>query len=65
MKLMGKWYYFEEITEKPMTEEDAMKVQLETYRKHPAGYGFNDFKSVKQEGSDKYKNTWKCFYSCE
>ena len=65
MKLVGKWYYFEEITEQPMTAEQAEKTQLEKYRMHPAGYGFNDFKSIKNEETNKYVNTWKCFYSCE
>lgn len=61
---------FKEISDEPITEQQAWMIQVQTTRYHPAGYGLEGFRCFKIEDVEdanygKYISTWWCWDSCE
>lgn len=56
------WINFKIISNKKATQKDALQFQTD-FGKHPAGYGFYDFKELKKD--NYYIYTWKCSRSSD
>lgn len=62
-KHVGKEFWYEEITDKPLPMAEAEKLQETKYGYSKEGYDFFDY-NVEKIGT-KYKTTWKSSDNCE